>query len=116
MGGDPEKVKSIRFHDVQLKISRKTSYPCGLYDLRHSKKGIISAPVAGFHILRSADVRIHNCSLSWGSKKDPGFGPAVYAENVVGLTLNGFSGGAAFPEKMEDMTIVNCENVNQNNW
>lgn len=111
VGGDPEKVKNIRFHDVQLKISRKTSFKCGLYDLRPSKKGIISAPTSGFHILRSADVWINNCSLSWGREKDELFGPAIFAENVDGITLSGFSGTAAFPERDEEVVMVNCKNL-----
>lgn len=108
VGGDSGKVENIRFHDVQLKISRKTEYPCGLYDLRPSKKGIIIAPTSGFHILRSSDVWINNCSLNWGSKKDENFGKAIYAENVDGLTISGFSGASAFPGKVEEASIVNC--------
>lgn len=111
VGGDAEKVENIRFHDVQLKISRKTQYPCGLYDLRPSKKGIIAAPTSGFHILRSRDVWINNCSLSWGSKRDELFGSAVSAENVDGLTISGFSGKAAFPDRDEEVVIVNCDKL-----
>jgi len=111
VGGDAGKVTNIRFHDVQLKINRKTAYPCGLYDLRPSKKGIISAHTAGFYILQSSEVWIHNCSLNWGSQKDPCFGNAIYAENVSDLTISRFSGTAAFPEAMEDISLLNCQKV-----
>ena len=110
VGGDPGKIKGIRFHDIQLKIDRKTQYPCGLYDLRPSKKGIISARIAGFYILESSEVGIQNCGLKWGAK-DESFGNAIYAENVSDLSIVGFSGEAAFPEKYKAISIVNCEKV-----
>lgn len=111
VGGDPGKVKNIRFHDVQLKIERKTGYPCGLYDLRPSKRGIISAETAGFYILESSEVWIHNCSLKWGGSRDRRFGQAIYAEHVTGLKISGFSGSAAYPEAGNGVTILNCRNV-----
>lgn len=111
VGGDAGKVNNIRFHDVQLKISRKTKYPCGLYDLRPSKEGIISSKTAGFYILQSSEVWIHNCSLKWGSSKSDCFGNAIYAEDVSGLAISRFSGTSAFPDSPNGVSIVNCENV-----
>lgn len=111
VGGDEGKVTNISFQDVQLTIQRKTAYPCGLYDLRPSKKGIISAPTAGFYVLQSSELRIENCSLKWSSQKDECFGSAIYAANVKDLVISSFSGSAAFPESREDITLVNCENV-----
>jgi polygalacturonase len=111
VGGDAGKVSNIRFHDVQLKIQRKTAYPCGLYDLRPSEKGIISSPTAGFYILQSSEVWIHNCSLKWGSQKAPCYGQAIFAENVSGLAISKFSGTAAFPGSMDDISLHNCHHV-----
>lgn len=111
VGGDAGKVSNIRFHDVQLKIQRKTAYPCGLYDLRPSEKGIISSPTAGFYILQSSEVWIHNCSLKWGSQKDPCYGHAIFAEDVSELAISKFSGTAAFPDSMDDISLHNCHQV-----
>jgi len=113
VGGDAGKVKGIKFNDIRLKIDRKTDYPCGLYDLRPSKKGIISARTAGFYILESSEVWIQNCSLKWGSR-DESYRHAIYAEDVNGLTIKGFTGEAAFPQNNEAIAFVNCENVVHN--
>lgn len=111
VGGDAGKINNIRFHDVQVKISRKTAYPCGLYDLRPSSRGIISAKTAGFYILTSNEVWIHNCSLKWGGQMEDCFGSAIYAEDVTDLAIRGFSGKAASPLSTEEISIFNCKNV-----
>jgi polygalacturonase len=111
VGGDEGKVKNIRFHDIQLEIAKTTSYPGGKYDLRPSKKGIISTKTAGFCILRSSEVRIHNSNVKWDRNKKPYFGNGIYAEDVSGLVITGFSGDAAFPDQEEAIRISNCENV-----
>jgi len=111
VGGDAGKVSNIRFHNVQLKISRKTDYPCGLYDLRPSEKGILASPTAGFYLLQAGEIWIHNCNLNWGSKKVPCYGNAIFAEHVSGLVISRFSGTAAFPESMDDISLHNCHHV-----
>lgn len=111
VGGDPGKVQNVRFHDIQLKIERKTDYPCGLYDLRPSAKGIISSLTAGFYVLDSSEVWIHNCSLKWGGRKDKKYGKAIYAEDVSDLTIKGFTGTAAFPDGGDDISLINCDEV-----
>jgi hypothetical protein len=111
MGGDKGKVKNIRLHNIQLKIERKTGYPCGLYDLRPSKKGIIPTRTAGYYIQSASEVWIQNCSLKWGRNLDPVYGNAIYAEDVSGFDIQGFTGEAAFPEKDRALVLKNCEQV-----
>ncbi|MBN3036714.1 MAG: glycoside hydrolase family 28 protein [Bacteroidales bacterium] len=111
VGGDHGKIKNIKFFEVQLKIDRKTTYPCGLYDLRPSSKGIISTQTAGFYILNANEVKLDNCSLNWGKNLADCFGSGIYAEDVRGLRVSHFRGAAAFPEKTQKFSLVNCEEV-----
>ena len=111
IGGDETKVKNIHLNNIHLKIERKTGYPCGLYDLRPSAKGIVCARTAGFHIHCASDILINNCSLKWGRNPDPVYGNAIYAKKVSRLTIKAFSGGAAFPEKYKALLLENNEQV-----
>lgn len=111
VGGNTGKVNNILFDNVQVTIEKLTTYPGGIYDLRPSDRGIISASTTGFYILNAGEVKIHNCSLKWGRKRADYFANGIYAENVNGLKIIKFTGSAAFPGRDKVIRVRNCQNV-----
>lgn len=66
VGGDtPDKVNNIHFDNVDLRFTRTTSYPGGVYDKRPCLgEGFVNDGTYAFYIDRAADVFIDNCSYS----------------------------------------------------
>jgi len=110
VGGEPGKISNIRFQNVDLEIDKTTVFKGGLYDLRPSDTiGILETKTSGFYFDKAAQISVKNCTVKWGSNKEPYFGHALYATNIQGLEIAGFNGEAAFPEENEAISIQNCE-------
>lgn len=65
IGGDePGKVRDITFRNVDLRLSRVTPWPGGVYDKRPCKgEGFVQAPAYGFYVDCASDVTFADCRV-----------------------------------------------------
>jgi hypothetical protein len=56
-------------------------------------------PTSGFLLRDAANVKLQNCSVTWGPHRDPAFRSAIDAENCPGLAAEGLTGESADPSQ-----------------
>lgn len=98
----PELIEGVVLDGVRVELDRWTSWAGGRYDRRPYDRGpeLYDTPVSGFHLDRATDVTLRNCEVSWGADADE-FAHAIEAIDVAGLTIDGFRGTAAHPDRDE---------------
>ncbi len=88
IGGDePAKVNNICFHNVGIQLSKRTSYPGGVYDKRPCEgEGFVTGRTYGIYIDTASDIRIEGTRISWGTPPPEGAAEGIYqkgARNVI---------------------------------
>lgn len=115
IGGEKGKVENIKLRNIQLTIDKTTSFEGGIYDLRPSDTvGLLKTNIAGFYFDNAKNIVLQDCEVNWGNNKPSYFGHALFASEIENLTINHFSGEAAFPETMESIHLQNCTKVKTN--
>jgi polygalacturonase len=94
-------IRGVRFENVAVTLDRWTKYPGGVFDNRPTK---VLEPVEkhgnpGFSVRWADDVVLKNCAVHWGRHRPEYFTSALEAGEVTGLSLTGFKGSAAHPDR-----------------
>lgn len=114
VGGEPGKIDGILFDGVRVTINKTSKYKGGVYDLRPSDTvGMLEVGTSGFYLDGASNVQLLNCSVEWGANKPNYFKHALYANQINGLMLSGFSGRSANSTLSADKHIEGCTNVRQ---
>ena len=102
-GSPTARVHDITLRAVDLTLARWTRYPGGVFDNRPTTAVAAIEPhdTPGFHLRHADRVTLADCRLSWGANPPDSFSHAVEAVDVTGLTLPGFVGTAAHPDRDE---------------
>ncbi|MRX69777.1 Glycosyl hydrolases family 28 [Flavobacterium resistens] len=101
-GETKDKIKNIVFEGVNVSIDKTSNFPGGIYDRRPSKvDGFIKGSTSGFYFDTAENIKVQNCSVTWGNNKPDYFKYAVESKNVAILKVTNLDGESAFPEKYE---------------
>jgi polygalacturonase len=105
-GTKESRISNVCFTDVNVTLNRWTDYPGNLFDNRPTKvyPDIEPHENPGFYIRFSDQVLLKDCSIAWGDNIPDYFTNAIYAHDVTDLTIEGFKGKAAHPQR--DKAIV----------
>ena len=91
-GTKENRIENVSFENVSLRISKKSKWESGLYDMRPGLgKDIEKHKNAGFFIRYADRIRIEKSSVSWGEITDD-FGPDINAEETENLLICDFAG------------------------
>lgn len=90
VGGDtPGKVNHICFKDVDLLLEKRTAYKGGIYDKRPCEgEGFVRDKTYGFYIDTASDIRLDDCTVSWGKTKPDRATTGIRQKNVRYLKVN----------------------------
>lgn len=108
INGTPEgRIRDIHLDNVHIKMNRHTRYPGGLFDNRPTETypDIEIHDNPGFSIRYADEVRLNNCSVTWGPNRPAYYTHALKAENVSGLKLNKFEGESAHPDSYDAIAV-----------
>lgn len=85
IGGDePGKVSNLLFDNVDIKLSRVTTWPGGVYDCRPREgEGFVKAPAYGFYIDCASDITFRDCLVK--ASPDVDFGGVIKTVNATGI-------------------------------
>ena len=112
IGGESGKIEKIKLRNVQLTIDKKTPFEGGVYDLRPSDTvGLLKTNIAGIYLENAKNIVLQDCEVNWGDNKPAYFGNALFASEIENLTIDHFTGEAAFPETMEAINLQQCKEV-----
>ncbi len=107
--GTPDNlIEDVLLDSVKITIDKWTSYPGGKFDNRPTAAGVEGLEphdTPAFSLRNAKNVVVKNCQAHWGSNRQEYFGPALEAENVQGLKLEGFAGEAAWPAREKAVVI-----------
>lgn len=112
-GWAPDRAQDILFENVRVDLARHTKWPGGRYDRRpcptewwqDHEKGFCLQPTDGFCLINAQNVTLRNCEIRWGENPAEEYRHALSSAGVSGLTLENFTGKAAFPEKYPPVFI-----------
>ena len=105
-GTEENMVEDIVFENVQVRMSAKSKWERGMYDLRPGyNKGIEKRQSPGFYIRCADGVKVKNCRVRFCGEDKSDFAQAFYAENGKNITLEQFDGKAA-SEQFKDVEIL----------
>jgi polygalacturonase len=102
VNGTPEsRIHDVRFENVTVTFDRWTKYQGGLFDNRPTRvyEPIETHGNPGFSLRNADNVTLKDCSVRWGGNRPDYFTYALEAENVTNLSLTGFKGNAAHPDR-----------------
>jgi Glycosyl hydrolases family 28 len=96
--GSPESMpEDLVFEGITEEITKTTAWP-SRRDVRPPvAAGVQEAVVAGFHLRDARRVTLRNCTVRWGPNPPASYGPALDAERVEDLRVEGFQGLDAHP-------------------
>lgn len=114
-GWTPNQVQDILFENVRVQLTRHTRWPGARYDRRpcpsdwanNPEAGFLLQPTDGFCLRSAQNVTLRNCEVRWGENPADEYRYALSSAGVSGLTLENFTGKAAFPEKYPPIFIEN---------
>lgn len=91
-----DKIKDIFFDGIDVQLHKTTSLPGGLYDRRPCEAdGFVTGSTSGFYFDKASNIRLRNCSVSWGTQLPAYFNYAVESYAVADLLIQNLSGTAA---------------------
>ena len=80
------KVRRLKFINVDMKLTRRTAYPDGVYDRRPCVgEGFVKQPTSAFYLDNVADVEIRDCGVTWATPMPTsmgGFSTQISCSNV----------------------------------
>lgn len=97
--GGPAEISGIVFDGVSVTLGVRSRWPGGRIDVRPAAEEFVEAPTAGFHLEQASDVTLRGCRVRWAGEPADHFGPALSATGIEGLSVTGFDGAAAHPER-----------------
>lgn len=102
VGTDSRNIEELLFENVRVELDRWSKWEGGRLDLRPTPgEPMPASPTNGFLLRNARDVTVRSCSVVWGKSRAEEFRHALLAENVEGLTLEGFRGTSAQPDRYE---------------
>lgn len=106
-GSAESRISDIVLEDTVVTLDRWTSRPGGRWDNRPTSVGPELEPsrTPAYSIRFADNVTLRNCSALWGERRPDYFSNALQANNVTGLSLPGFIGAAAHPERDPALAI-----------
>ncbi|WP_442890771.1 glycoside hydrolase family 28 protein [Congregicoccus parvus] len=106
-GSRESRVSDVRFERVALEFDRWTRYAGGLWDNRPTSAypEIEYHSTAAVHVRHADRVELRDCRVAWGAKPAEQFTHAVEAHDVTALSLPGFVGEAAHPDRLAAIAI-----------
>lgn len=105
-GNEGNTVEDVVFEQVQVRMSAKSKWKRGMYDLRPGlNKGIEEKQSPGFYIRHANGVKLKDCTVRFTGNNLEDFAQALYAENSKNIVLEHFDGKAASPD-FEDIEIL----------
>jgi polygalacturonase len=111
VGGEKNKIKNIKFTNVNLEIEKKTNYAGCIYDLRPSDTvGLLKTETSGFYFENVEDISLIDCSVKWGMRKAPYYNKALFAKSSNNICTENFKGSSALNHS-EPFEFKDCENV-----
>ena len=107
-GTQESRIYNIRFDNVNVTLNRWTDYPGQLFDNRPTKvyPDIEPHDNPGFYLRFCDQVFLNNCSVSWGDNIPDYFSNAIQAHDVTDLTIKGFKGESAHPDRDKAIVIL----------
>ena len=90
IGGDtPDKVNHIYFKDVDLLLQKRTAYEGGIYDKRPCDgEGFIHDKTYSFYLDTASDIRLDDCTVTWGDIRPDHAAEGIKQKNVRNLKTN----------------------------
>jgi hypothetical protein len=96
-GHAADRIDGLEFDHVHIELAKWSKWPGGQLDLRPCpgpdngySSGIVQHPTYGFLMRKARNVTLRNCRVSWTGERPDYFKDALLAEEVEGLTLDGF--------------------------
>jgi polygalacturonase len=109
IGGEEGKVSEVKIENSSLKISKKTKFEGGIYDLRPSETvGLLKDEISAFYFDSAEDITVSNCSVDWGNENPGYFNKVLFAKNIKNLSVLNIRGEAAKPAAQK-MEFQNCQ-------
>jgi len=107
-GTAESRIEGVTFENVALKFGRTTAWPGSVYDNRPTSAypDIEPHSTPGYNIRRADGIALRNCSVGWTAPVPDYFTNALEAESVTRLSLTGFSGEAAHPDRDAAVMII----------
>jgi len=109
INGTPEsRIGNITLDHVALTFERTTGYPGSVHDKGPTTAHPDIEPhiTSAFNIRHADGVSLRNCSVAWGKTLPDHFTNALEAEAVTKLSLTGFAGDAAHPDRDPAVIIL----------
>ena len=90
--GEDDRIQNVYLRNVQVRMSSKSRWPKGMYDLRPGYgKGIEARPSSGFLFRHVDGLAMENCSVRFADKAGGSFGEAVEFESCRRVRNDCFS-------------------------
>lgn len=98
----PGLIDGILLENVRVEVDQWGDERGGRHDRRPYTGGeeIVEHATAAFYIANAANITVRNCDAVWGANRQEYFGAALETAHVEGLTVDGFIGESAFPERI----------------
>ncbi len=104
-GASQNPVKNVTFEKIQVKLSAKSKWKRGQYDLRPGiGTGILDRKSPGFFLKNAENITLRDCSVSFCGENTGDFAEALYGENCRNICLDRFSGTAS-SEDFKDIDL-----------
>ena len=96
-------IDGVLLENVRVKVDKWGDVAGGFIDRRpySGEPKVFEAAISAFHIDTASNVVVRNCEAVWGGNRQDYFAHALEAVNVDGLSLEGFTGDSAFPERLQ---------------
>lgn len=107
-GTKESRIKNVLLNNVCVTLDRWTNYHGGLLDNRPTKAyfDIEYRNIPGYYIRFSDNIKLTNCSVSWGEHIPEYYTHALEAHDVTGVNLVDFEGQAAHPDRDKAIVIL----------
>jgi len=106
-GSAGSRVSDVVMDNVSVTLDRWTKYPGGLFDNRPTtaEPGIEPHTNPGIHLQHADQLVLHDCKVNWGENRPDYFTHALRAQDCANLSMPGFVGRAAHPDRYTDVAI-----------
>ncbi|GLR17905.1 glycoside hydrolase family 28 protein [Portibacter lacus] len=107
---EQNKIRNIKFNNIDLKINKTTAYRGGIYDCRPCEgPPLVEEGTSGFYLMNVKDVSIHNSEVKWGKTRPSYFKEGITKVNCKSILVS----NSIFPneEHLTNLTIPKIKKI-----
>jgi polygalacturonase len=100
-GSEKSRIRNVLMENVSVTLDRWTKYPGGVFDNRPTTAVQAVEPHTnpGIYLRHADHVTVRDCKMTWGDNRPDYFTHALQAEDCKDLSMPGFTGEAAHPDR-----------------